>query len=179
MPVITEVVEVADVDLVADYADAFQVGARSMQNFRLLQALGRQTKPVLLKRGMAATIDDLLMSAEYIASEGNTQIILCERGIRTFERGTRNTLDLSAVCQLKEKSHLPVVVDPSHGTGVRSYVGPMAFAAVAAGADGVLVETHINPAEALSDGAQSLFPAQFAELMRRLRPFVEAAGRCL
>jgi 3-deoxy-7-phosphoheptulonate synthase len=158
LPTLTEVVEVADVDLVARYADAFQVGARNMQNFRLLQALGRQAKPVLLKRGMSATIDDTLMSAEYIASEGNTQIILCERGIRTFEPGTRNTLDLSAVCQLKEKSHLPVVVDPSHGTGVRSYVAPMAFAAVAAGADGVLIETHINPAEALSDGAQSLFP---------------------
>jgi 3-deoxy-7-phosphoheptulonate synthase len=177
LPTITEVVEVADVDLVAKYADAFQVGARNMQNFRLLQALGRQAKPVLLKRGMAATIDDTLMSAEYIASEGNTQIILCERGIRTFEGGTRNTLDLSAVCQLKEKSHLPVVVDPSHGTGVRSYVAPMAFAAVAAGADGVLIETHINPAEALSDGAQSLFPEQFAELMQQMSPFVQAAGR--
>jgi len=117
------------------------------------------------------------MSAEYIASEGNTRIILCERGIRTFEPGTRNTLDLSAVCQLKARSHLPVVVDPSHGTGVRDYVAPMAFAAVAAGADGVLVETHINPAEAFSDGAQSLFPDQFDELLARLRPFVAAAGR--
>jgi len=177
LPTITEVVEVADVELVARYADAFQVGARNMQNFRLLQALGRQEKPVLLKRGMSATVEDLLMSAEYIASEGNTRIILCERGIRTFEPGTRNTLDLSAVCQLKARSHLPVVVDPSHGTGVRDYVAPMAFAAVAAGADGVLVETHINPAEAFSDGAQSLFPDQFDELLARLRPFVAAAGR--
>jgi 3-deoxy-7-phosphoheptulonate synthase len=177
LPAITEVVEVADVDLVARYADAFQVGARNMQNFRLLQALGRQVKPVLLKRGMSATVEDLLMSAEYIASEGNTRIILCERGIRTFEPGTRNTLDLSAVCQLKARSHLPVVVDPSHGTGVREYVAPMAFAAVAAGADGVLLETHCNPAEALSDGAQSLFPDQFKTLLARLRPFIEAAGR--
>ena len=179
LPTITEVVEVADVELVARYADAFQIGARNMQNFRLLQAVGRQGKPVILKRGMAATVEDLLMSAEYIASEGNGQIILCERGIRTFEPGTRNTLDLSAICQLKEKSHLPVVVDPSHGTGVRAYVAPMACAAVAAGADGIFIETHINPKEALSDGAQSLFPAQFAELMERLKPFVAAAGRAL
>lgn len=177
LPTVTEVVEVADVDLVARHADAFQVGARNMQNFRLLQALGRQTKPVLLKRGMSATVEDLLMSAEYIASEGNTQIIFCERGIRTFEPGTRNTLDLSAVCQLKAKSHLPVVVDPSHGTGIREYVAPMAFAAVAAGADGILIETHISPADALSDGAQSLFPEQFVDLVGRLRPFIEAAGR--
>ncbi|MFP4541810.1 MAG: 3-deoxy-7-phosphoheptulonate synthase, partial [Opitutales bacterium] len=177
LPTLTEVVEVGDVDVVAKHADAFQVGARNMQNFRLLQALGRQEKPILLKRGMSATVEDVLMSAEYIASEGNSRIILCERGIRTFEPGTRNTLDLSAVCQLKAKSHLPVVVDPSHGTGVRDYVLPMACAAVAAGADGVLVETHIRPAEALSDGAQSLFPAQFAALIERLRPFILAAGR--
>jgi 3-deoxy-7-phosphoheptulonate synthase len=179
LPVITEVVEVADVEAVEEFADAFQVGARNMQNFRLLTALGRARKPVFLKRGMAATIKDVLMSAEYIASEGNHQVILCERGIRTFETGTRNTLDLSAVCQFKQLSHLPVMVDPSHGTGVRDFVAPMAYAAAAAGADGILVEVHENPKEALSDGAQSLYPDQFTDLMRRLRPFVEAAGRKL
>jgi len=177
LPVITEVVEVADVEAVASYADAFQVGARNMQNFRLLTALGRARKPVILKRGMAATVKDVLMSAEYIMSEGNGEVILCERGIRTFENGTRNTLDLSAVCQFKERSHLPVVVDPSHGTGVRSYVAPMACAAVAAGADGILVEVHNDPRTALSDGAQSLYPDQFADLMQRLRLFLKAAGR--
>jgi 3-deoxy-7-phosphoheptulonate synthase len=179
LPVITEVVEVADVEAVEAYADAFQVGARNMQNFRLLSALGQAKKPVFLKRGMAATVKDVLMSAEYIASEGNSQVVLCERGIRTFEGGTRNTLDLSAVCQFKKLSHLPVVVDPSHGTGVREYVAPMAYAAAAAGADGILVEVHSNPAEALSDGAQSLFPEQFSELMKKLGPFVNAAGRKL
>lgn len=179
LPVITEVVEVADVEAVESHADAFQVGARNMQNFRLLSALGRAGKPVFLKRGMAATVKDVLMSAEYIASEGNHQVILCERGIRTFESGTRNTLDLSAVCQFKKLSHLPVVVDPSHGTGVREYVAPMAYAAAAAGADGILVEVHANPKEALSDGAQSLYPEQFKELMKNLRGFVEAAGRSL
>lgn len=179
LPVITEVVEVADVEAVEEFADAFQVGARNMQNFRLLSAIGQANKPVFLKRGMAATVKDVLMSAEYIASEGNNKVILCERGIRTFEGGTRNTLDLSAVCQFKQLSHLPVVVDPSHGTGVREYVAPMAFAAAAAGADGILVEVHSNPAEALSDGAQSLYPDQFAELMQKLEPFVAAAGRKL
>jgi len=179
LPTITEVVEVSDVDAVAEYADAFQVGARNMQNFRLLTALGAQTKPVLLKRGMAATVEDLLMAAEYIASGGNNAIIFCERGIRTFERGTRNTLDISAVCQLKAKSHLPVVVDPSHATGVREYVTPMACAAVAAGADGILVETHHDPKTAMSDGKQSLFPAQFAEMMARLKPLAAAMGRKL
>lgn len=179
LPVVTEVVEVADVEAVEQYADAFQVGARNMQNFRLLTALGQAGKPVFLKRGMAATVKDVLMAAEYIASEGNHRIILCERGIRTFENGTRNTLDLSAVCQFKQLSHLPVVVDPSHGTGVREFVAPMAFAAAAAGADGILVEIHHNPQEAFSDGAQSLYPEQFTELMRKLKPFVEAAGRHL
>jgi len=179
LPVITEVVEVADVEAVQTYADAFQVGARNMQNFRLLQALGKAEKPVFLKRGMAATVKDVLMSAEYIASEGNHDIVLVERGIRTFETGTRNTLDLSAVCQIKKLSHLPVMVDPSHGTGVREYVAPMAYAAAACGADGILVEVHHNPAEALSDGAQSLYPQQFARLMGKLGPFIEAAGRTL
>ena len=179
LPVITEVVEVADVEAVEAHADAFQVGARNMQNFRLLTALGQARKPVFLKRGMSATVKDVLMSAEYIVSEGNGQVILCERGIRTFENGTRNTLDLSAVCQFKALSHLPVMVDPSHGTGVREYVAPMAYAAAAAGADGILVEVHNNPKEALSDGAQSLYPEQFEELMQRLRSFVEAAGKSL
>lgn len=179
LPVITEVVEVADVEAVETYADAFQVGARNMQNFRLLTALGKANKPVFLKRGMAATVKDVLMSAEYIMAEGNGQVILCERGIRTFENGTRNTLDLSAVCQFKELSHLPVLVDPSHGTGVRNYVTPMACAAVAAGADGILVEVHVNPKAALSDGAQSLFPEQFTELMSQLRRYADAAGRTL
>lgn len=177
LPVITEVVEVADVEAVEAYADAFQVGARNMQNFRLLTALGKSQKPVILKRGMAATVKDLLMSAEYIVSEGNQNVIFCERGIRTFETGTRNTLDLSAVCQLKALSHLPVVVDPSHGTGVRDYVTPMACAAVACGADGVFVEVHHNPKEALSDGAQSLWPEQFGVLMKQLRGYVEVTGR--
>ncbi|MGA1205682.1 MAG: 3-deoxy-7-phosphoheptulonate synthase [Opitutales bacterium] len=179
LPVVTEVVEVADVEAVESHADAFQVGARNMQNFRLLTALGQARKPVILKRGMAATVKDVLMAAEYIASEGNNEIILCERGIRTFEQGTRNTLDLSAVCQFKKLSHLPVVVDPSHGTGIREFVLPMACAAAAAGADGILVEVHHNPAEALSDGAQSLYPEQFRELMENLGPFLEAAGRSL
>jgi 3-deoxy-7-phosphoheptulonate synthase len=177
LPVITEVVEVADVAAVGEHADAFQVGARNMQNFRLLTALGEARKPVILKRGMAATVKDVLMAAEYIVAAGNREVILCERGIRTFEPGTRNTLDLSAICQFKQLSHLPVVVDPSHGTGVREFVLPMALAATAAGADGLLIEVHHNPKEALSDGAQSLYPEQFTELVRRvrqLRTFVEA-----
>ena len=169
LPVVTEVVEVADVEAVSQYADAFQVGARNMQNFRLLTALGKADKPVILKRGMAATVKDVLMSAEYIVSEGNAGVLLCERGIRTFEDGTRNTLDLSAICQFKEHSHLPVIVDPSHGTGKRSYVTPMALAAAAAGADGLLLEVHHDPPAALSDGAQSLYPEQFATLVRQVR----------
>jgi len=179
IPAVTEVVEVADIPLVEEYADAFQVGARNMQNFRLLSELGKSRKPVILKRGMAASVKDLLMAAEYIVCEGNPNVILCERGIRTFETATRNTLDLNAIPVIKKRSHLPVIVDPSHGTGVREFVAPMAFAASACGADGLIVEVHRNPTEALSDGAQSLFPDQFMELMKRLRPFVEAAGRSL
>jgi 3-deoxy-7-phosphoheptulonate synthase len=179
VPTITEVVDVADVELVDRYADAFQAGARNMQNFRLLKALGQSRKPVLLKRGMAAKIDDLLLAAEYILSEGNPNVILCERGIQTFETATRNTLDLSAIPAIKERSHLPVLVDPSHGTGVREYVTPMAKAAIACGADGLLIEAHYNPDVALSDGKQSLFLDQFEALMRGLRPFVAAAGRTL
>jgi len=177
LPVVTEVVEAGDVSTVARWANAFQVGARNMQNFRLLKKLGQSQKPVILKRGMAASVEDLLLAAEYIISEGNPNVILCERGIRTFETATRNTLDLNAIPHIKQHSHLPVVVDPSHGTGVRDYVAPMAKAAVACGADGLLIEVHINPKVALSDGQQSLYPEQFAQLMKELRPFVEAAGR--
>lgn len=177
IPTVTEVVEVADVEAVEAHASAFQVGARNMQNFRLLTALGQSRKPVLLKRGMSATLKDLLLAAEYIVSEGNPNVILCERGIRTFETATRNTLDLNAIPWLKRKTHLPVIVDPSHGTGIRELVAPMAFAAAACGADGLIVEVHHDPTEALSDGAQSLFPEQFAALMKQLSAFVAAAGK--
>lgn len=179
MPVVTEAMDIDDVEKVARLADVIQIGARNMQNYRLLQAAGQARKPVLLKRGMAAGVKDLLLAAEYVCSEGNPDVILCERGIRTFETATRNTLDLSAVPYIKQRSHLPVVVDPSHGTGVRELVGPMAYAAAACGADGIIVEVHPDPARALSDGEQSLFPEQFAAMMRRLGPFVEAAGRSL
>ncbi|MDT8900457.1 3-deoxy-7-phosphoheptulonate synthase [Anaeroselena agilis] len=165
LKIVTEVVDVTSVAMVAEYADVLQIGARNMQNFKLLQAVGQAGKPVLLKRGIAATISEWLHAAEYILSEGNYQVMLCERGIRTFEEYTRNTLDLSAVVAAKKLSHLPVVVDPSHGTGRRELVGPMAMAAVAAGADGLMVEMHPNPATALSDGPQSLNPEQYRELM--------------
>ncbi len=177
LPAVTEVIETEDVSLVEHYAAAFQVGARNMQNFRLLKALGRSSKPVILKRGMSATVEDLLLAAEYIVSEGNPKVILCERGIRTFETATRNTLDLNAIPYIKQHSHLPVIVDPSHGTGVREYVTPMAKAAVACGADGLIVEVHHDPKSALSDGHQSLGPDQFARFMDEIRPFVQAAGR--
>ena len=178
-PCITEVVEMADVEAVHDHADAFQVGARNMQNYRLLSALGESDKPVLLKRGMSATIKELLLAAEYIVSGGNPNVVLCERGIRTFGRATRNTLDLNAVPYIKQKSHLPVIVDPSHGTGRRDLVAPMSFAAAACGADGLIIEVHCNPTEARSDGEQSLFPEQFAKLMQGLGPIVEAVGKRL
>lgn len=177
MPAVTEVVEVGDVEAVDKHAAAFQVGARNMQNFRLLQALGERRKPVLLKRGMAATVQDLLLAAEYILSQGNPYVILCERGIKTFENATRNTLDLNAVPYIKQRSHLPVVVDPSHGTGIRELVIPMAKAAVACGADGIIVEVHRDPRRAKSDGHQSLYPDQFATLMKEIKPFVVAAGK--
>lgn len=177
--IVTEVMTVQDILLVAKYTDVMQVGARNMQNFALLRQLGHLRKPVLLKRGMMATIKELLMSAEYIVSEGNQQVILCERGIRTFEEYTRNTLDLSAVPLLKELSHLPVIVDPSHATGTRSLVPPMAKAAVAAGADGLLIEVHPNPEEAYSDGAQSLLPDQFEGLMKELKGYLKLEGRHL
>ncbi len=175
--IITEVITPTDVPIVSEYADILQVGARNMQNFSLLKEVGKARKPVLLKRGMASTLKDLLLSAEYIMSMGNYDVILCERGIRTFEEYTRNTCDLSAVPALHELSHLPVVVDPSHGTGVRSLVTPMAKAAVAAGADGLIIEVHPNPEEAFSDGAQSLLPAQFDELMVWVRKLVQIEGK--
>jgi len=177
LPAVTEVVEVADVEDVQHYAAGFQVGARNMQNFRMLKRLGQSRKPVILKRGMAALVDDLLLAAEYIIAEGNPNVILCERGIRTFETATRNTLDLNAIPYIKQHSHLPVLVDPSHGTGVREFVGPMAKAAVACGADGLMIEVHHDPRSAVSDGQQSLYPEQFAQLMQELQPFVQAAGR--
>ncbi|HEY7810316.1 MAG TPA: 3-deoxy-7-phosphoheptulonate synthase [Allosphingosinicella sp.] len=179
LPVVTEVMETADVEVVAEYADALQIGARNMQNFSLLKAVGRSGRPVLLKRGMAAKVEDLLMAAEYLLAEGNDQVILCERGIRTFETATRNTLDLNAIPYIKQKTHLPVLVDPSHGTGVRDFVIPMALAAAACGADGILVEVHENPAAAWSDGAQSLYPEQFEQLMAKLEPIASAVGRQL
>ena len=177
LPVVTEVMESGDVEVVAHYADALQVGARNMQNFSLLRAVGRCGKPVLLKRGMSAKVEELLLAAEYLLAEGNDQVVLCERGIRTFETATRNTLDLNAIPYIKQKTHLPVLVDPSHGTGVRDLVIPMALAAAACGADGLLVEMHENPAVALSDGAQSLYPEGFAQLMAALAPVVAAVGR--
>lgn len=177
LKVITEVVNPKDVELVASYADILQIGARNAQNFALLRAVGEVKKPVLLKRGMATTIQEYLMAAEYILSEGNYEVILCERGIRTFETTTRFTLDLNAVPVLNKLTHLPVIVDPSHGTGHWEYVGPMAKAAVAAGADGLLIEVHPRPEEALSDGLQSLKPEKFKRLMEELRPLAAAAGR--
>lgn len=177
MPVISEIVDSADLPLMERHVQALQVGARNMQNFRLLRTVGRSRLPVLLKRGMAATIEELLLAAEYIVDAGNPNVILCERGIRTFETATRNTLDLNAVAVLKRRTHLPVIVDPSHGTGIRELVIPMAKAAVGAGADGLIVEVHCDPTAALSDGPQSLHPEDFARLMRELKPFVHAAGR--
>jgi 3-deoxy-7-phosphoheptulonate synthase len=169
LPVVTEVVNPADVEMVSQYADVLQIGARNMQNFCLLREVGRAEKPVILKRGLSATIEEWLMAAEYVMCEGNFNVILCERGIRTYETYTRNTVDISAVPAIKQLSHLPVIVDPSHGTGKWSLVKPVAKAAVAAGADGVMVEVHINPQEALSDGPQSLTPASFSELAREVR----------
>jgi 3-deoxy-7-phosphoheptulonate synthase len=177
MPIITEVMSPEQVPLVCDYADLLQVGARNMQNFDLLSAVGQVRRPVLLKRGLMSTIEELLMAAEYIMAQGNYQVILCERGIRTFETYTRNTLDLSAVPVLKQLSHLPVVVDPSHAAGRWELVTPMALSAVAAGADGLIVEVHPEPARALSDGPQSLKPARFAALMERVQAVAQAIGR--
>jgi 3-deoxy-7-phosphoheptulonate synthase len=177
LPVVTEVLETESVELVAEYSDILQIGARNIQNFTLLRRVGEMGKPVLLKRGMATTIQEFLLSAEYILSAGNPQVMLCERGIRTFETSTRFTLDLNAVPVLKKLSHLPVVVDPSHGTGHWDLVAPMAKAAVACGADGLIIEVHPRPEEALSDGPQSLKPSKFAQLMKETRPVAEAVGR--
>jgi len=179
LPVITEVISPELVPLVTTYADILQVGARNMQNFALLHAVGESQRPVMLKRGMMATMEELLMAAEYILSHGNQRVILCERGIRTFENYTRNTLDLSAVPMLKQLSHLPVIVDPSHATGKWELVEPMSRAAIAAGADGLIIEVHPRPEEALSDGAQSLKPARFAALVQSLKPIAAAVGRTL
>jgi 3-deoxy-7-phosphoheptulonate synthase len=177
MPIITEVMDTKDLELVCEYADCLQVGARNMQNFSLLREVGRTKIPVMLKRGMSATIKDLLMSAEYILSEGNFNVLLCERGIRTFENMTRNTLDLNAVPVLKAETHLPIVVDPTHGIGVREFVPAMALAAVAAGADSIMIEVHNAPEQAKSDGEQALLPADFADLVARVRSVAIAVGR--
>ena len=177
LAVVTEVMSVNQIELVGKYTDIFQVGARNMQNFVLLKELGKIKKPILLKRGMSATIEELLLSAEYILSQGNYEVILCERGIRTFENYTRNTLDLSAVPALKRLSHLPIIVDPSHATGRWRLVSPMAKAAIAVGADGLLIEVHPDPKSSLSDGAQTLRIDTFAQLMKELGPIVQAVGR--
>jgi 3-deoxy-7-phosphoheptulonate synthase len=179
LAIVTEVMKPEDVDLVAKTADMLQIGARNMQNFALLKRAGEAKKPVLLKRGISSTIQEFLMAAEYILSEGNYDVVLCERGIRTFETATRFTLDLNAVPVIKKLSHLPVVVDPSHGTGHSEYVAPLAKAAIACGADGLMIEVHMRPEIAFSDGIQSLKPAAFRQLMQEIVPFVQAAGRHL
>ena len=177
--VISEVMEISQIDLMLPYVDIYQVGARNMQNFNLLRELGKVRKPVLMKRGIAATIEEMLLSAEYIMSGGNYDVILCERGIRTFETYTRNTLDISAIPIVHKLSHLPITSDPSHGTGLRDKVSPMACASLAAGADALIIEVHPDPDHALSDGAQSLYPEQFAELMEKLRLIAPAVGRAI
>ena len=178
LPVVTEAMSPEQVPLVTRYADMLQIGARNMQNYALLQAVGKVSCPVLLKRGMMSTIEELLMSAEYILASGNSRVVLCERGIRTFERYTRNTTDINAIPVIKEMSHLPVVLDPSHGTGKWEYVTAVARAGIAAGADGLIIEVHPRPEEAWSDGAQSLKPEKFADLVRQVRKIAEDVGRC-
>ncbi len=177
LKVITEVMDKSQIDLVEKYADILQIGARNMQNYMFLKDLGKASKPVMLKRGIAATIEEWLMSAEYILAGGNEKVILCERGIRTFETATRNTMDISAIPVIKKKSHLPIFADPSHGVGIRDKVIPMARASVAAGADGIMVEVHHDPDRALSDGAQSLYPNQFEQLMKEVRMIAQAINR--
>lgn len=179
LPIVSELMDPRDIDILCKYVDVIQIGARNMQNFRLLMEVGKAGKPVLLKRGLSGTIKELLMSAEYIASQGNSNIILCERGIRTFETATRNTLDLTAVPVLKEETHLPVFIDPSHATGKWHFVAPLSKAAIAVGADGLLIEVHSDPENALCDGAQSLKPGKFAELMGELRAVAKSVGRTL
>jgi len=175
--VVSEVMDLTQIPMIMDYVDVLQVGARNMQNYNLLKEVGKVAKPVLLKRGISATLEELLLSAEYIMMGGNYNVVLCERGIRTFESYTRNTLDISAIPVIKKLSHLPIIVDPSHGTGRRDKVPPMARAAVAAGADGLLIEVHHDPEKALSDGAQSLYPAQLEQLIKELRMIAPAVGR--
>ena len=179
LSVVSEVMDTRQVETVARYVDMLQIGSRNMQNFPLLKEAGRTSKPILLKRGMMATIDEYLHAAEYLLSQGNTQVVLCERGIRTFESSTRYTLDLNAIPVLKQRTHLPVLVDPSHGTGVRSLVATMAKASIAAGADGLLMEVHYRPEEALCDGSQSLYPEEFGMMMGDLRKVAEAIGRTI
>jgi 3-deoxy-7-phosphoheptulonate synthase len=179
LKLVTEVMDVSQIEVIGRYADMYQVGARNMQNFSLLRELGSVRKPVLLKRGISATVEEWLLSAEYILSGGNTQVVLCERGIRTFETATRNTFDISAIPIVKKLSHLPIVADPSHGAGRRDMVAPMARAAVAAGVDGLIIEVHCDPDHALSDGAQSMFPSQFDRLMAELRIIAPAIGRSI
>jgi 3-deoxy-7-phosphoheptulonate synthase len=177
LPIVTEVMTPNDVDLVARYADMLQIGARNMQNYQLLEEVGRTGKPVLLKRGLSATIEEWLLSAEYVVAQGNPNVVLCERGIRTFETATRNTMDLNAVALAKRRTHLPVIADPSHGTGKWYLVPPLALAAIAAGADGLILEVHPDPDRARSDGGQSLNPANFAALMPQIAAVATALGR--
>ncbi|MGD0037039.1 MAG: 3-deoxy-7-phosphoheptulonate synthase [Bacteroidota bacterium] len=177
LKVITEAMDKSQIDLVEKYADILQIGARNMQNYMFLKDLGKASKPIMLKRGIAATIEEWLMSAEYILAGGNEKVILCERGIRTFEPATRNTMDISAIPVIKKKSHLPIIADPSHGVGIRDKVIAMARASIAAGADGIIVEVHHNPDHALSDGAQSLYPDQFAQMMKEVRMIAQAINR--
>ena len=179
LPIVTEIMDPGDIDILEKYADVLQIGARNAQNYSLLKLVGKSKLPVLLKRGMSTTISEFLMCAEYILSEGNDNVMLCERGIRTFETSTRNTFDLNAIPVLKEKTHLPIFADPSHGTGYWQYVTPMTLAAIAAGADGLVIEVHNNPEFAISDGAQSLKPEKFAQLMKKAAPVAEAVGRII
>lgn len=179
LKIVTEVVDTRDVELVASFVDIIQIGARNMQNFKLLKEVGLTRKPVLLKRGLSATIEEWLMAAEYIMAEGNKDIILCERGIRTFETATRNTIDISSIPVVKELSHLPIIVDPSHAAGTWKYVGALSKGAIATGADGLIIEVHLDPPTAMSDGPQSLRPAKFAQLMKEFDPVAKAVGRTL
>lgn len=179
LPICTEVLDPRDVDLVASYADMLQIGARNMQNFKLLREVGKHNKPILLKRGLSSTIEEWLMAAEYIMSEGNENVVLCERGIRTFEPSTRNTFDLSAIPVTKELSHLPIIADPSHAAGTYKYVNALSLGAVAAGTDGLMIEVHNSPETAMSDGEQSLTPEHFADLMSKLKPIADAVGKKL
>ncbi len=179
LPIVTEIMDPDDLEMIEEYADVLQIGARNAQNYALLKRVGKSKLPVLLKRGMSTTINEFLMCAEYILSEGNDKVILCERGIRTFETATRNTFDINAIAVLKEKTHLPVFADPSHGTGYWQYVTPMALAAIAAGADGLVIEVHNNPVVAISDGGQSLKPSKFKLLMEKAKPVAEAVGRTI